>query len=197
MRVTHLASFHSKCESAKFHAQCVLGATPPSATPPLTSPFCFALLARCARHFFTTSPPTSPSSSHLLSLSLRCTVCLSPASQPHSLSITLLTHHPACHQLATQWTRHLHSQRQPTLSETQFLVSDSFRACYHDHHHLSATPLLFPERKISLSCYWHFYQRQILAISETDLWLPGANHCFLRQSCFVSAACLFCWKPIL
>ena len=132
---------------------------------------------------------------HLLSAC--CTVCLSAASQPHSLSITLLTHHPACHQLATQWTRHLHSQRQLTLSETQFLVSASFRAYCHHHHHLSAIPLLFPERKISLSCYWLFDQREILAISETDLWLPGANHRILRQSCFVSAACLFCWKPIL
>ena len=194
MRVTHRASFHSTCKSAKFHSQCVLGAKPPSETPPLTSLFCFALLARCVRAIFSQLlPQLLPP--HLLSAC--CTVCLSPASQPHSLSITLLTHHPACHQLATQWTAHLHSQRQPTLSETQFLVSASFRACCHDHHHLSANPLLIPERKISLSCYWHFYQRQVLAISETNLWLPGANYCILRQSCFVSAACLFCWKPIL
>ena len=194
MRVTHLASFHSKCESAKFHAQCVLGAKPPSATPPLTSPFCFALLARCMRAIFSQLlPQLLPP--HLLSAC--CTVCLSPASQPHSLSITLLTHHPACHQLASQWTTLLHSQPQPTLSETQFFVSANFRAYYHHHHHLSATPLLFPECNISLSCYWYFDQRQILAISATDLWLPGANHCILRQSCFLSAACMFRWKPIL
>ena len=165
-----------------------MGAKPPSATPPLTSPCYFADLARWVRHFFQQLlPQLLPS--HLLSAC--CTVCLSAASQPHSLSITLLTHHPACHQLATQWTALLHSQRQPTLSETQFFVSANFRAYYHHHHHLSATPPLFPENNIALCCCWYFDQRKILAISEPDLWLPGAKHCILRQSCFLPAACLF------